>query len=1103
MSLPSRFRLFAFILATLATALVAHAEPIDFNLPSQRADQAVLAFSQKAKVDVLFPSDELRRAQSNEVIGRFEPADALVRLLRDTGFYPRRVGKNKFVVNSVPPPSGSIRGRLLSPDREPAQGVRVMIVSTAQSVTTDASGEFQFQSVAPGPYEIVAQADGYQPLRISDARVDANRTLLLDTQILHAARDLTELEPVVVRGRSGESGYFDRNEKLLPPRSAVGNLDLRRTEDDVLPYTVYDRRQLNRSGVVNLNEFLRRELLDSNPGARAPEEDGNADTFSATSSNLSLRGYSQQETVILVNGRRLPEVLYSGANPQLPDVNFIPMSLVQQVEVLPVSASALYTGNAVGGVINIVLRPDVDASASEVSFTYTNALSQYDAPQTATSILHAQSLLNGRLRVRLNAYLTTTMPPTEAELRYHQNHDDRNVPLEEPLYRATPNVRGANLQPLFGPNTSPVTSVAPGADGKGGLGAFKGREGQRNFTFFDSPGGLASSLVSIDYPYGRKQRRDTYFGSVVYDLFPWLEVGVDATYSQTVANRGYDVLLGNLQLGADNPLNPFGRAVEVSLADTAPALGENYSEARLNYEAAVLGILVKLPADWKIALDSQYAHNVTRYRGIAGVNTDRWQRLVDEGRYNPLRDTQLYAPPVAFYDEALYYRGKRGQFVTLGDYEAIDIALRGTNEALKLPTGISAVNVGADYRLNRLAPFRDERRFADGSLAVDPIAWSGRTLERYSVFGELQAPLLPATWLPRGIHALETDLAVRYVGAASSRESNVAPTFGLKIDFAGGVAFRGSITTSNRLPTPYMSRSIVIASGAPGGGGVDLVSVFDPSRNEKYGVQQSDAFNPFVRPESAVTQTGGVMIQRGKAHRWRAALDFVDTRKTDELVVLAPQTVVDLESLWPDRVRRDPVAPSDNAAVGRINTLYTGITNLAWRHSQNWNLSLNYAWTECFGGTLEAYSRLVYFQKYEVQTLPNSPAVDELRHPDSVAPTLLRIRSNFGASWNQRAYGFGWDGHYFHSRRIPEKEWTLQGSPQIDPFWQFDVYAQTDLQQWLPWKNSRYGLRAQLRVNNIFGAQFPKYAADASAAGVEPYGDWRGRVYSVTVTATF
>jgi iron complex outermembrane recepter protein len=88
-------------------------------------------------------------------------------------------------------------------------------------------------------------------------------------------------------------------------------------------------------------------------------------------------------------------------------------------------------------------------------------------------------------------------------------------------------------------------------------------------------------------------------------------------------------------------------------------------------------------------------------------------------------------------------------------------------------------------------------------------------------------------------------------------------------------------------------------------------------------------------------------------------------------------------------------------------------------------------------------------------------------------------------------------------RILPLAQQADQGSDRIDPFWQFDAYLQSDLTRWLPWKNSRFDLRAQLRVDNLFGAAPPSFADDPSGTGVQSYGDWRGRTYSLSVTATF
>jgi outer membrane receptor protein involved in Fe transport len=115
----------------------------------------------------------------------------------------------------------------------------------------------------------------------------------------------------------------------------------------------------------------------------------------------------------------------------------------------------------------------------------------------------------------------------------------------------------------------------------------------------------------------------------------------------------------------------------------------------------------------------------------------------------------------------------------------------------------------------------------------------------------------------------------------------------------------------------------------------------------------------------------------------------------------------------------------------------------------------------------------------------------------------LKLRSNFGAAWSNQHYGFGLDGHYFHSRVIPVAEWPSQHNRQINPYWQFDAFVQADVARWLPWKSSRFGLRAQLRVNNILDARPPRDANDPSGAGVQSFGDWRRQTYAISLQATF
>ena len=164
----------------LAPAL-ARAAPTEFNIPAQPAADALLAFSKQAKIEVLFSFDDLTQAQANAVVGRYEPMAAIVALLRGSGFVARRNGAEKFVVMAATAPAGSIRGRLLAPDGVPAPVVRVRLNRLRSSTLTDAKGEFSFESVPPGTYELFVSATGFQILEITGIHVERGRNVTLET----------------------------------------------------------------------------------------------------------------------------------------------------------------------------------------------------------------------------------------------------------------------------------------------------------------------------------------------------------------------------------------------------------------------------------------------------------------------------------------------------------------------------------------------------------------------------------------------------------------------------------------------------------------------------------------------------------------------------------------------------------------------------------------------------------------------------------------------------------------------------------------------------------------------------------------------------------
>lgn len=121
--------------------------------------------------------------------------------------------------------------------------------------------------------------------------------------------------------------------------------------------TVIRAADLDRLGYRNVGDAL--AALTENTGFTQGEDFGN--TFTPAANALSLRGLGPNKTLTLLNGRRVADYprAYGGS------VNFvntanIPSALVDRIEVLSGGASAIYGSDAVAGVINIILKKQVE-----------------------------------------------------------------------------------------------------------------------------------------------------------------------------------------------------------------------------------------------------------------------------------------------------------------------------------------------------------------------------------------------------------------------------------------------------------------------------------------------------------------------------------------------------------------------------------------------------------------------------------------------------------------------------------------------------------------------------------------------------------------------
>ena len=129
--------------------------------------------------------------------------------------------------------------------------------------------------------------------------------------------------------------------------------------EGALPVQIITRQDIERAGITSAEQLVATisangngpDTLSTQLGiASGSEQRGNNGNTSA-----NLRGLGASSTLVLLNGRRISP---QGMKANSVDLNAIPLAAIQRVEVLKDGASAVYGTDAIGGVINFILRKD-------------------------------------------------------------------------------------------------------------------------------------------------------------------------------------------------------------------------------------------------------------------------------------------------------------------------------------------------------------------------------------------------------------------------------------------------------------------------------------------------------------------------------------------------------------------------------------------------------------------------------------------------------------------------------------------------------------------------------------------------------------------------
>lgn len=135
------------------------------------------------------------------------------------------------------------------------------------------------------------------------------------------------------------------------------------------PITTITSDDIIRNGFGSVPDLLR--AITQNGGETQSQQSSSGASFTPGAQQVDLRGLGPNHTLVLVNGRRIADfpLPFQGQS-NFTDISNIPVGLIDRVEVLSGSASAVYGSDAIAGVVNFELKRKADGT--RIDYRYGN-----------------------------------------------------------------------------------------------------------------------------------------------------------------------------------------------------------------------------------------------------------------------------------------------------------------------------------------------------------------------------------------------------------------------------------------------------------------------------------------------------------------------------------------------------------------------------------------------------------------------------------------------------------------------------------------------------------------------------------------------------------
>lgn len=602
------------------------------------------------------------------------------------------------------------------------------------------------------------------------------------------------------------------------------------------PITVISRADIEVAGELSVADFLRNNVYNSYGSAR--ESSGSA---SGSFASFSMRGLGSNYTLVLLDGRRMTKS--ASQDGAAANVNLIPTAAVERIEILREGAGAIYGADAIGGVINVILRKDYEG----LSFS-----AGMESPTGAGPDAQSASISGGISSDRGN--VTFVADHQNRDLMY--NRDILGILADNGYSATTPGLASAFLSAF---NSSANLQTSQGLLGAPGCGEYENS--------ILVAGGVCRFNHMMTSANEASLRRDSLLVNANYAItdnvnFFFRGIGSDTHSLGVYASAPVDTFP---TISADNPFNPHG--LDGTLYYRFTPLGTRDAVRRDTYRDFSFGLEGQSDlfggASWELyAGHGRVALSSVNYNyGIGSILQD----LIDSGDYNPFDPTHPSVAAAAPLVAHTVYVENEQTTKSFGGNIGFDLFEIGGR-----PSGFV---VGFDYFDDNLT-FEYDAQSAAGNVFGSAGAGLGGSRTAAAVYFEALLPLA---------ETFNVTVAGRY-DDYSDVGGKFSPRVSLEFRPLDSLLLRGSWGKGFRAPTmgdlygapstTNLEAPPLAAAGLPGGDQLAcqaLTAYRNSSGNAAYQPYPVDpcgtnaqyqwtiVSNPFLQPEESTNWGAGIV----------------------------------------------------------------------------------------------------------------------------------------------------------------------------------------------------------------------------------------------------